>query len=382
MNIVKKTFTLTALSLLPTVALAAPSTYMLLAPLGPLVNGATGVTLSGYLSGIVQVIIGVAGILAVVMIVICGIQLIGSPSVSQKSASKSCITSALFGLILAFSSWLILNTINTKLLSNDISLVDLPAIPAAAPATSGTTNAPLPIKAGFYYRYQNLGTGPILNSARHPTPESCLEGIAAEKAQQGTIVKTNNKECFEIFAAPPGTPQPKIGDPPIGAPAADAAVRQKICGNDLCIGATPVGINKGPCTNPAQTDCTSVVGLPDSVVAELAKLGSTVGPIILSGGTEAGHATHGPGKVAFDIRMTPALNTYIRSNATQSAASFVACRYLLDAFWFTDETGAKGGSHWHVCAVGAPYWYCNNNTQSGQPLPAAPNNFTPSCPNK
>ncbi len=122
-------------ALSPLVA-GAQTTYNLLAPLGPL-SGA--VTLGDYLSGMVQVIIGLAGILAVVMIVICGIRLIGSPSAGQKEESKKCITNAIFGVILAISSWLILNTINAQLLQSDFALGALPTPVASAPSAPPTT---------------------------------------------------------------------------------------------------------------------------------------------------------------------------------------------------------------------------------------------------
>jgi hypothetical protein len=196
------------------------------------------------------------------------------------------------------------------------------------------------------------------------------------------IIPVDGKKCFQVFAPTPGVPP----DPnaPVLPPAADAQVRMDICGNNLCIGSTPVGINKGPCTYSAQTDCTSVAGLPQSVVDALKTLGNVAGPIVLSGGTEAGHKTHGPGQVVFDLRMTQKLNDYVKKNATQSAASFTGCRYRLNLggsdFWFTDESGAKGGAHWHICALGQPYWYCTNKTKTGEALPAAPNNYTPGCP--
>src|SRR3990167_2426928 len=136
------TFFILLLALLaPSLALAAAPTYTLLAPLGPL-SGA--VYLSTYLNGIMLVTIGVAGVLAVVMIVICGIQMIGSPSVSQKSASKECITNAILGLLLAAGSWIILNTINADLLKSDMNLGALPT-PAAvvgAPVIEANPTAP------------------------------------------------------------------------------------------------------------------------------------------------------------------------------------------------------------------------------------------------
>ncbi len=338
------------LALLPTTALAQ-STYRLLAPLGPLTGD---VTLTGYLEGIMMVIIGVAGILAVVMIVICGIQMIGSPSVSQKSASKTCITNAIFGLILAFSSWLVLNTINTQLLSSEVTLPTLPV--AETPTAPTAVDAPLPRKAGWYFRYREGGAGQIFNSPQWVSPEACLEGMKATRDSGGTIEQTDGKECFQVFAPPLGTPPPPAGSPPIGPPAGEASVRRDICGNDSCIGATPVGIKQGPCpvgvANCAKSGYINVAGMPSDAIDVIKGL---PGPVVITGGTESGHATHRPNAAIFDLRKSRALDSHIRSNATQSAVSFYPCRYLLNGFWFTDEA-----DHWHVCKVDEPYWFCKD----------------------
>ncbi len=115
---------------------ASAATYQLLAPLGTL----SEVTLSMYLEGMVRIVIGIAGILAVVMIVICGIQMIGSPSVSQKEESKKCIWNAILGLLLAISSWVILNTINENLLASTFVLQSLPVPAAIAPGAPPAGN--------------------------------------------------------------------------------------------------------------------------------------------------------------------------------------------------------------------------------------------------
>ncbi len=355
----RSAYSLATLALLFPHQSVAQTTYSLLAPLGPL-SGA--VTLGQYLAGIVQVIIGLAGILAVVMIVICGVQMIGSPSVSQKSASKECITNALFGVLLAISSWLILNTINAQLLQSDIPLQNLPAAPSAPPAS--TIDAPLPRTPGWYYRYRGQ-TGRIENSPRWPTPEACLEALTQDKADGIAIEKTppgSTIECFQVFPPPPGQPLPPPGAPPIPTPANEAAARRAICGNDSCVGATPVGINRGPCTSPGQTTCTNVAGLPMSAINVIKGL---PGPVVITGGTEPGHKTHRPNAPIFDLRKTQSLDTYIRQNSTQSAVSFWPCRYLLNNFWFTDE-----GDHWHVCEVGQPYWFCTDKDKAGNTLPA------------
>ena len=84
----------------------------------PNVTGKETVTLGGYLSNIYVLGIGLAGVLAVLMVVVGGIQYIGSGmSPSGKSDAKDRITNAIMGLLLALLSWLILNTIDPNLVS-------------------------------------------------------------------------------------------------------------------------------------------------------------------------------------------------------------------------------------------------------------------------
>ncbi len=90
-------------------ACVIPGQYELLVPIGTL-SGC--VDLATYVKGMFETIIGLAGILAVVMIVYCGIKLMTSGSAGGKTEAKTCITNALFGVLLAVGSWLILNTIN------------------------------------------------------------------------------------------------------------------------------------------------------------------------------------------------------------------------------------------------------------------------------
>ena len=62
-------------------------------------------------------VIGIAIVLAVLMIVIGGIQYMGSDAFTSKEDAKSKITMALFGLLIAFGAWLLLNTINPDLVT-------------------------------------------------------------------------------------------------------------------------------------------------------------------------------------------------------------------------------------------------------------------------
>lgn len=78
----------------------------------------------------IQILV-VAAVLAVLMIVIGGIQYIASFTSSSKGAGKEKITYAIGGLILALAAWLILNTINGSL--TDLSgVTTLEGVPAPA----------------------------------------------------------------------------------------------------------------------------------------------------------------------------------------------------------------------------------------------------------
>lgn len=106
------------------------STYNLLAPL-PDVDGTgdeivgydpsnTG-ALSDYLNVMIKLFIGICAVLAVIMIVMGGIEYMTSELISSKQAGKDRILHAIFGLILALGAWTLLNTINPKLLDSSLS---------------------------------------------------------------------------------------------------------------------------------------------------------------------------------------------------------------------------------------------------------------------
>jgi hypothetical protein len=68
-----------------------------------------------YLNIIFKIAIGLCGALAVIMIVIAGIEYMGTESIFGKTEAKSKIFSALMGLFIALAAYAILNTINPDL---------------------------------------------------------------------------------------------------------------------------------------------------------------------------------------------------------------------------------------------------------------------------
>ena len=115
-NVVKKTVSVLSMFLFMFGARMA-SAYAILESI-PGISAGSAPSLSTYLRAVFLTGIGLAGVLAVLMIVIGGIQYIGSGmSPSVKSDARDRITNAIMGLLLALLSWIILNTINPSLVS-------------------------------------------------------------------------------------------------------------------------------------------------------------------------------------------------------------------------------------------------------------------------
>ncbi len=99
-------------------------TYTFLSPLpelGTTFDPTVPNNLGTYLNAIIPVFIGVCVILAVIMIVLGGLQYMTSELISGKEAGKERIRNAIFGLLLALGAWLLLYTINPKILDVDLS---------------------------------------------------------------------------------------------------------------------------------------------------------------------------------------------------------------------------------------------------------------------
>ncbi len=329
-------------------ACASVNQYDLLAPIGTL-SGC--VDLATYLKGILETTIGIAGVLAVIMIVICGIQMMASGSAGGKSAAKECITNAVLGVLLAVGSWLLLNTINPLLLKNTQTLPNIAVL--TTPAAAGPTTAPMPTEQGWFFRYRDAA-GNIKNSPKYDTSEVCTSYQKSEAANGSVIQAGPNQAdgsagpvgCFEIRQA--------------AQPAGEISTRNSICGNDTCISGSNsnVYINRASC-NPANANgvvyhCTNVDGLPSDAISVIKGLTGSCGKIIITGGTESGHTTHAPGLPIFDLSKGAACVTFIKANGTGPNPSFCkkdagggsTCyqKWLYNNYWFTDE-----GDHWHVC---------------------------------
>ena len=124
-----------------------------------------------------------------------------------------------------------------------------------------------------------------------------------------------------------------------GNSAAEQAYRQQLAqinvfvNNNEC----PPGSNGQGCTN--------VADLPGRAKSGISNLASRInGALVITGGTEPGHMTHGPGKPMVDFRLTENLNAYIRTNGTFVRETSIGNLYRINNDYFLREA-----THWHVC---------------------------------
>jgi len=92
---------------------------------GPMINVADTpdqpTSLGNYLNPMIALFIGICAVLAMIMIVMGGIEYMTSELISNKEAGKERIRNAIFGLLLALCAWTLLYTINPNLLKSDIN---------------------------------------------------------------------------------------------------------------------------------------------------------------------------------------------------------------------------------------------------------------------
>ncbi len=142
----KKFFTITffSITLLSFVFTLAPIMTVFAAeyvPLSPLPDLGAGKPIAGnfsdYLTGIYKLAIGIAGVLAVIVILFEGIKHMASESFVAKADTSARIGAAIGGLLLAIGAWVILNAINPKLVTFNLVLETVPSATLDAPPSIG-----------------------------------------------------------------------------------------------------------------------------------------------------------------------------------------------------------------------------------------------------
>ena len=105
---------------------AESQTYVPLQKIGDKVTDITfdgkGDTFSKYINDMYKLLVGVAGVLAVLMIMWGGIEYMSTDAIGGKEEAKGRINNALLGLMLALGSFLILKTVNSSFLKTNLNV--------------------------------------------------------------------------------------------------------------------------------------------------------------------------------------------------------------------------------------------------------------------
>lgn len=270
------------------------STYKLLAPLGDYTHASIDPKdpnfVGGYLNTMFLFAIGIITALAVVMLIVAGIQYMGQESVFTKTKAKEQITNAILGLIIALGSFAILNTISPTLVGDGGLFVGQVEIKIDEKIHSDTGHQPIMKDGKAYY----CGGGQYLEHSEWGN-EKEEEEKREELEKAGISVKSNY-----------------------------------------------------PCKTVGQPNCTSLHKLDISKVIELKKKCPDC-EIVITGGTECWlhgvNSAHKPGGNIVDLRLgDKPLEEYIEkgSKVEQSKLGPV----------YTREDGSKflkeKKDHYHV----------------------------------
>ncbi len=102
---------------------ASAQGYVPLVTLPGVTEDGVAVELGDYLAGMMKFIVALAGVLAIILAIIGGVQYVAAGiSPSQKDDAKKRITNAFIGLTLVLVSYLILNSINPNLVAFNLTL--------------------------------------------------------------------------------------------------------------------------------------------------------------------------------------------------------------------------------------------------------------------
>jgi uncharacterized membrane protein YciS (DUF1049 family) len=258
-----------------------------------------------------------AVVLALIMIIRGGVEYMTIDAITSKERGKQRVKAALGGLVLSFSAILILNTINPSLTSLNFVFQELnkigEVVVSGAVVNIGTERKPMAVKGWFQDENGNYIQEQSDGSIFVSTPD----GKSFTKYPDGTVKPG--------FIRPDGSQTQLLGGQ------TEDAVRSYFEQNGIRIN--------------AQQGTTNVAGLGQGAMIGVVNIKNQSGAeIVITGGTEPGHKTHGIGKSIVDLRKNSTLDSYIKNNAVRNYKRGSWTEYELPG----GATYMDEGDHWHV----------------------------------
>lgn len=191
--------------------------YTLLAPIETFFPGGTidiaGKGLSGYLDGLYKAGIAIATGLALIMIVIGGLQYVSTDAIGGKSEGRQRINNAIIGLLLALGSYILLQQINPALLKNDFNVEATKSTgkvnSVSIELSSGTTAPPPDIREGVDVS-QMPYTQSLLNNVNYSitgAPQAQYSSTPGSRVIGGGVVYIDydgSPGAYKVAVAYPG----------------------------------------------------------------------------------------------------------------------------------------------------------------------------------
>lgn len=271
----------------------------------------TSKSIPNYIKRLYQFAIGISGILAVGMMVAGGIlYTVSAGSPDKQNEGKDMIFSALWGLALLFGAYIILNTINPGLV-----LLREPN----APQFVGTSPAEAALGKAWGWCEASKTTECVTAIQKSDNPSAtgiscCLAvtqnlGKATCKTGGWGWDDTSQKSCcIKGFV---------VGNCTYGSGiTTDAQLKEREDQIRKTLELGGVGVSStGRCFNPKRKDCTNVGLLPESTIDSLLAIKKKCNcEVVVTGGAETGHETHGPNKPIVDLRTNQQLLNYLKNN--------------------------------------------------------------------
>lgn len=110
--------------------------------------------------------------------------------------------------------------------------------------------------------------------------------------------------------------------------------------------------SSGNCSDQKNPSCTSLEGIPATVIDRVKNLRDKSGcSLTITGGTEVGHRTHGPGLGSIDFSESNCLGTFLQNNITKHSELGIQ-RICATTTWFSKVgascTESYGAPHFHI----------------------------------
>lgn len=119
--------------------------------------------IGGYLNLMIRIFIGLCAVLAVVMIVLGGIEYMTSELISSKEAGKDRILHSIYGLLLALGAWTILNQINPDILKSDLETLTTQTVEVTLDQANFARTEKTAVSVGTTYTTSGTASSDVSN---------------------------------------------------------------------------------------------------------------------------------------------------------------------------------------------------------------------------